>query len=419
MKSIRNSYQSVTEIASSSEDMVELNGKYTAVRFDSMRDGDKWAINKGEIPIFDDFGVIPNADDVVVGKDRSSFYLIRMQNKPKPVCRLKSYQVYNSDEFLWISGDRGELSNPVLRESGEFFIHLPTGRYIECPEPPEMVEFRSKYKLSDGTIIKWTGSGFQKKEKSEVVADGGEEKISIKDARKEELESFLSENVDLDIISGAQNMDEVDLTETPLPIVHVFYQMGEGDFPEDEDGDFEPPGQDEFAIGAYEIFKKRSDNEEAFREENRRAWIKRLKNAWASLVRDVHFSFMMYEEQSVSDSFDKVEFDKDKDVEEGIDFLIEQDGTEYHVNLFIDSQKSRRFLNKKKKYRHPETDAVAIEVPMKLWGDNKKSVGTQGEDLWLYNEEHVEGVKDIVHNDAEKVTRNGDVVCEKIGETRN
>lgn len=417
MKSVKNSYRSVTEIASSSEDMVELNGRYTAVRFDSMRNGEKWAINKGDIPIFDGFGVIPNMTEGIIGKDRSSFYLIKMQGEPKPVCRLKSYQVYNSDEFIWVSGDRGDLSNPILTESGDFFIHLPTGTYVQSPEPPEMVEFRSKYKLSDGTIIKWTGSGFQKTEPTEVVTDGGGQKMNIKDARKEELEEFLSDNVDLDIISGAQNMDEVDLTETPLPIVHVFYKMGKGDFPENEDGEFEPPGQDEFAIGAYEIFKKRSDEPESFREENRRAWIKRLKNAWASLVRDVHFSFMMYEEQSISDSFDHVEFDKEKDVEEGVDFLIEQDGVEYHVNLFVDSEKSRRFFNKKKEYRHPENSAVAIEVPMKLWGENKRTVETQGRDLWLYNEEHIEGVKDIIQNDAEEVTRNGDLVCKKIGET--
>jgi hypothetical protein len=65
---------------------------------------------------------------------------------------------------------------------------------------------------------------------------------------------------------------------------------------------------------------------------------------------------------------------------------------EYHINLFIDSSNSRKFLNKKKKYRHPENNAVAVEVPMKFWGDKKKSIDTEGEELWMYSEEHIDAV---------------------------
>lgn len=312
-------------------------------------------------------------------------------------------------------GGAGELADPIINQKGQFLVHLPTNKYIECSEPPEMIEFGKKFELSDKTTIYWKGSRFEKETQGRIETDE-ENSFDIKDVRKDKLEEFLEENVDLDIIKGASNMDEVDMSETPEPMVEVFYNMGDGDFPADPDGDFEPPDQDEFAIEAYERFKRKSENKEAFRDENRNAWIKRLKNAWASLIRDVHFSFMMYEEQSSANCFDEVEFDKQKDIEEGIDFLVKNDGVEYHINLFINSKKSRRFLDKKKKYRQPSTDAVAIEVPMQFYGDQKKSIQTEGSELWLYSEEHINGVKEIVLGDEDKVTRNDVVVCEKMGE---
>jgi hypothetical protein len=415
MQSLRDNYNVVTTNASDSQKQIDLNKRYTAVRFKSMHDGEKWAIKKGEVPLFDKIGVLPDLKSVVVGEDRGSLYLIRMQNNPRPVCRAKSYQSYRDDKFIWVMGGAGELADPIINQKGQFLVHLPTNKYIECSEPPEMIEFGKKFELSDKTTIYWKGSRFEKETQGRIETDE-ENSFDIKDVRKDKLEEFLEENVDLDIIKGASNMDEVDMSETPEPMVEVFYNMGDGDFPADPDGDFEPPDQDEFAIEAYERFKRKSENKEAFRDENRNAWIKRLKNAWASLIRDVHFSFMMYEEQSSANCFDEVEFDKQKDIEEGIDFLVKNDGVEYHINLFINSKKSRRFLDKKKKYRQPSTDAVAIEVPMQFYGDQKKSIQTEGSELWLYSEEHINGVKEIVLGDEDKVTRNDVVVCEKMGE---
>lgn len=417
MQSLRDNYSPITSNASESKKRVELNKRYTAVRFSSMRDGEKWAIDKGDVPLFDKIGVLHNIDTVLVGEHRGSLYLIRMNNSPRPICRAKTYQAYRTNDFIWVMGGPGELSDPIINRKGQFIIHLPTGKYTECSEPPRMVDFGKEFEISDGETIRWKGSKFERDTKGKVDSEEDDERFDIKDVRKDRLEEFLKENVNLDIISGASNMDEVDMTETPKPMVEVFYNMGDGDFPEDPKGDFHPPDQEEFAVGAYRRFKQKSDNKEAFREENREAWIKRLKNAWASLVRDVHFSFMMYEEQSSTNCFDEVKFDKQKDIEEGIDFLIKNEGVEYHINLFINSKKSRRFLNKKKKYRQPSTNAVAIEVPMQFYGEQKKSIQTEGSELWLYSEEHIDGIKEIVLGDKEKVTRNDVVISEKMGET--
>lgn len=414
MKRGRNAYRRYTEGVNQRK--VELkNGRYTAVRFNSMNGERKWTLENRDVPLFRHIGTIPDVDNIIVGEENGGLYMIRTEPNPVPLCRFKSYESYQCNKFIWVVGGGGsEVSQ--INTSGRYLIHIPTGRYCECQNAPKMVSFGSKFRL-DKKIIEWSSDGFTIS-KEDTEEESVEDDKDIIDMRNEELESYLSENVKLEIISNSDNMTEVNRSETPKPIAEMFYEMGEGDYPEDPEGSFEPPSQDEFAVSLYYKFKELSDTND-FREETKESWMRRFKNAWASLVRDVHFSFMMQKEQKETQCFEQAEFDMKKDIEEGIDFIARSNDVEYHINLFIDSSNSRKFLNKKKKYRHPENNAVAVEVPMKFWGDKKKSIDTEGEELWMYSEEHIDAVKRIVLDDDDKVEKDGITLAKKIGNLEN
>lgn len=422
MKKIRNEYRCLTEGKS---DMVDLNGVYNGIRRTDGQTGEnKWVVNKGDIPIFEELGILPDNDRVFIGKISGSLYLVQMFDNPRVVCKIKSYQPYKSDEFMWVSGEAApRYMNPVLNKSGQFLVNLRLGESVQCPEPPLEKDMGKRYEIDGEMTIKWTGRNFEterEKQKSEEVTN---ERRNIDDMRKDKLEEYLEEHlkdeVELDV-KGAkqvQNMSEVNKSETPEPMAKVFYQLGDGDYPEDPEGDFKPPDKDEFVNFAYSKFKSMSDDD-AFREENREAWYKRFEKTWASLLRDVHFSYMMYQEQDETAAFDDVEFDLDRDVEEGVDFVVEKDGTEYHINLFISSAQSKKFRARKEKYRKPDSDAVGIEVPMHFGGP-KKELETKGDDMWLFTEKHVDAIKDMVLGDKDKVVDNdtGATLSKKIGDS--
>lgn len=415
MKRGRNAYRRET-LGSDRKELKVKDGRYTVVRFNSIDGEQKWTLRNGDVPLFDNIGTIPDIDSVVVGEANGSLYLVRASSRPQLLCRFKSYKSYESDNFVWVTGGGGSREC-LIQSKGRYLIHIPSGAFCECNTPPRMTSFEDTFELDD-RIIRWDGSGFstEKVDKSPSKVQKTEEDVA--DMRKEELENFLSENIDLDIIRESDNMDEVNKSETPRPIAREFYEMGEGEYPENPDGDFKPPRQDDFALALYHKFKEMSDSDH-FREETRQSWIRRFKNAWASLVRDVHFSFMMQKEQKETECFDEAEFDVEKDIQEGVDFIAKQDGVEYHINLFIDSSQSRKFLNKKKKYRHPENDAVAVEVPMKLWGDQKTSIDTEGEELWLYSEEHIDAVKRVILDGEKKIQEDGNTLAKRVGQYRD
>lgn len=420
MKKTRNKFRCVTK---GGKDSVILHGRHRAVCRKEMNGDEKWILNEeGNIPIFEDLGILPDKDRVVIGKNKGSLYLVQMINNPSPVCKIKAYETYRSDEFMWLHGNPGSLRNPMIGENGRFLVNLRTGDYVRCPEPPKEKELGKVFEISGEIKIRWVGSGFEKTQLGEVDLEEKGEKREIDDMRKDELESYLREhlreNVELNVTGGPDlsNMSEVDMSRTPQPIVEVFYDLGDGSYPEDQDGDFEPPDKSAFVEHAYKRFKN-STEDDAFRKENREAWYKRLEKAWASLVRDVHFSYMMFQEQETTECFDDVEFDMERDIEEGVDFVVEKDEKEYHINLFIESQKSRKFIKRKEKYRQPESDAVGIEVPMHIWGAKRKEFETKSdENMWLYTEEHVNGIKQIVLGNEDEVIddENGKVLCKKI-----
>lgn len=216
-------------------------------------------------------------------------------------------------------------------------------------------------------------------------------------SRSERIESYLSNECSYETLDEPNNMEEVDFSTTPIPILKVFYQQGEGKYPKDQSAYFEPPKQDEFAESVYNTSRKYAEGDHLnnFRPETKDAWMQRCKKAWASMVRDVHFAYMMFEYQERHNIYDEAKFSIDADINKGADFILEKSGDRYHINLFVDSSKSRMFLSKKKNNRQPRKKSTDILVPMTFNGP-KKSIETTGENIWLYTGYHIEAVKDIV-----------------------
>lgn len=229
--------------------------------------------------------------------------------------------------------------------------------------------------------------------------------------RSTKLENYLENECSFDLVRNVSNLGEVDRSTTPTPIVELFYRFGEGDYPENINSYIEPLDQEEFANKVYDYCKENT-NGNSFRTETKEAWIQRIKKAWASIVRDVHFAFMMFEYQEENDCFDMVNFSIEKDINAGADLIIENENQTYHINLFINSKKSRQFFNKKKKERQANKEAIDIEVPMNFGGP-KKELDNRGNSIWLYNENHIQSIDDIINTDDCYATNNkyGDTLC--------
>lgn len=233
--------------------------------------------------------------------------------------------------------------------------------------------------------------------------------------RSTRLEDCLQETA-FDTLNNPKHMAAVDFQSTPKPIARLFYESGDGNYPQDQDAHFQPPGQDAFALAVFRYCRRNTDDRDKFTAETRDAWMQRCKKAWASLVRDVHFAFLMFESQEKLDLFDTVEFSLEADIQRGADLIIENVGQEYHVNLFVDSKKSRKFLDKKKKHRQDAKQAIDIEVPMTFRGE-KKRLPTGADDLWLYNRKHVKAVNDLINGTGAEVNHQGTTLAKILGET--
>lgn len=231
--------------------------------------------------------------------------------------------------------------------------------------------------------------------------------------RTQKLENHLSKECSFSTLTNPDNMEEVDFSRTPRPIVELFYEFGDGDFPNDQNAYLEPVRQDLYAHAAYMYCKRHTDNPHNFREETKNAWLQRFKKAWASITRDLHFSYMMLEYQAEHDLYDGAYFSLDKDINEGADFIVVQD-REYHINLFVDSNKSRKFVDKKKSHRQGNKKPIDLEVPMTFNG-TKKSLKTSKDDIWLYCDKHVEAVDTVVNTlDTDEVTDGRTTLCKRM-----
>lgn len=216
--------------------------------------------------------------------------------------------------------------------------------------------------------------------------------MSRLDRLKSDLSSYSLEftsqyNIDDSI------MDEVDNHRPPTTFVDFFYTMCDGDFPQNAEGYASPPSQQDFALAFF--FHHQKDGASKFTDEYKDAWIRRAQVAYPSLVRDMQFIYLLSDYNDTHSVFDSIDYDPEKDIKEGVDAIIEAGGETYYVNLYVDTQKSRDFLDTKKNTRHPSNDATELHLTVSRNDSRNETVRmSNGEDIWLYSEAHVEDLID-------------------------
>lgn len=111
----------------------------------------------------------------------------------------------------------------------------------------------------------------------------------------------------------------------------------------------------------------------------------RIYRTYPSYIRDIHFSNLVSEQTN----FDKVIYDLELDVKEGIDILIENNNKEYGVNLYIDTNRSKKARDKKED-RHDDNEYYEIELPLSFWDADE--IG----DFYLYPKSYLEELYEII-----------------------
>lgn len=192
---------------------------------------------------------------------------------------------------------------------------------------------------------------------------------------------------------------------TPYPMIDLFYEMGDGHYPDSDKGYFSPPEQDEFADQMFQTCRIYAEGEDEyfFRDRFRNGWIERFRRAWASFVRDVQFAFLC----SKYDVFDEQHYSTDMDKKQNTDLSGIKGGIQYRISLFIDSKKGRKNFKKKEKPQVQRRE-FRVEVPLSPKG-HKKVVSTRSDDLWLYGREHIEGLKSTINQDIMKYTLSDEI----------
>lgn len=111
----------------------------------------------------------------------------------------------------------------------------------------------------------------------------------------------------------------------------------------------------------------------------------RFLRTYPSLIRDLHFIYLLRESQL----FEQIEYSMEKDYLNGIDLKITHKGTVYFLSLFIDTDRSKYF-KQKKRYRHDYSQINEIEL--KVHFSELSLIG----DIYLLNSTHVQLLKELI-----------------------
>lgn len=176
-------------------------------------------------------------------------------------------------------------------------------------------------------------------------------------------------------------METVDYTRSPVSFVRFMFYMSDGN-PHEFDY---LPTQEDLANHYFDYHKEK--DLDTFTEKYRPAWKRRVEVSYTSIVRDIHFYHLLKEWNRDNEIFDTVKYSVELDVEQGVDILIEFEGEEYYLNLYVDTSKANAFVDEKKDHRHEEHDATEIHIPLNP--NDAKIVETEGDDVWLYSEDHI------------------------------
>ncbi|WP_373497539.1 hypothetical protein [Aquiflexum sp.] len=106
--------------------------------------------------------------------------------------------------------------------------------------------------------------------------------------------------------------------------------------------------------------------------------INRMKRTYPSLIRDLHFLYLI-EEARV---FDDVEYSMHMDYFKGLDLKVTNKGKIYFVSLFIDTPRGQ-YYKKRKMFRHDYSEIIEIELNVDF--ASLKKVGN----IFLLKKEHV------------------------------
>jgi hypothetical protein len=219
--------------------------------------------------------------------------------------------------------------------------------------------------------------------------------------RTEQLREYLQSEIELDFRYPASEsrMEAVDNCQTEISFVKKFLEMADGDFPENRNGFSKPPSQTDFALTVF--YAGKSNDAELFEEEYKDCWMRRFEVTYPSLLRDLYFAYLLLDYNRRTQTFDSVVYDPDLDMNQGVDALVVDDGVEYHINLYVDTNKSQAYLRQKKDHRHPDKTADTVEVYLPIDPDDPAVDTIQlanGTDFWVYTEDHIEQIKSIVEN---------------------
>lgn len=111
----------------------------------------------------------------------------------------------------------------------------------------------------------------------------------------------------------------------------------------------------------------------------------RIKRTYPSLLRDIHFLFLLKE----SGIFEDVNYSMKKDYYNGLDLSLKYHGILYHASVFIDTMRGSHYKNRKK-YRHDYQDVYEVELGVAF--DSLTLVGN----IFLLNRGHIALLKDLI-----------------------
>ena len=212
--------------------------------------------------------------------------------------------------------------------------------------------------------------------------------------KSDKIEKYIKNNVTLEFnYPDKDKMKVIDNTKTPELFVNHFYELCNGEFPNNINTVTYPPNQNTFAVTYY----GKNKGENKFTNEYRDCWIRRCQVTYPSLVRDMHFTYLLHDYNNKFDLFDDIEYSVDYDVNKGADVVIKHDNETYYVNLYVNTNKSQNFIDKKKSVRHPEHDYIEIHIPIDK-KDSKKIQLSNGKDMWLYSKKHIKQIRNQIYN---------------------
>lgn len=111
----------------------------------------------------------------------------------------------------------------------------------------------------------------------------------------------------------------------------------------------------------------------------------RIKRTYPSLLRDIHFLFLLKE----SEIFEDVNYSMKKDYYNGLDLSLKYRGKLYHASVFIDTMRGSHYKNRKR-YRHDYQDVCEVELAVAF--DSLTLVGN----IYLLNRDHIALLKDLI-----------------------